>query len=206
MTNTAKRIITATVMVLIAGLAAWFGLVRYVAITVVALMAWELFAAMIKSKKKIKFRYWVLAIIYSCLMISAANTVGAKPWVMLLLLMIISAADTGGWFFGKKIGGDKMWPNVSPNKTWAGQIAGIVCGATAGVLYGLLGTDVFLPALMWIGIGVALLSQYGDLTASGIKRYLGIKDFSNLLPGHGGLMDRFDGWIFVLPIVWFAIL
>jgi phosphatidate cytidylyltransferase len=70
----------------------------------------------------------------------------------------------------------------------------------------MLGTDVFLPSLMWIGIGVALLSQYGDLAASGIKRKLGVKDFGNILPGHGGLTDRFDGWIFVLPIIWLATL
>jgi phosphatidate cytidylyltransferase len=57
---------------------------------------------------------------------------------------------------------------------------------------------------MWIGIAVSLLSQYGDLAASAIKRKLGAKDFGNILPGHGGLADRFDGWIFVLPVAWLA--
>ena len=74
------------------------------------------------------------------------------------------------------------------------------------VMYGLLGTDTFMPQLMWIGISVALLSQYGDLTASWIKRRMGIKDFGNILPGHGGLLDRFDGWIYVLPIIWLVML
>ena len=63
-----------------------------------------------------------------------------------------------------------------------------------------------MPQLMWIGISVALLSQYGDLTASWIKRKFGVKDFSNTLPGHGGLLDRFDGWIYVLPITWLAMI
>jgi phosphatidate cytidylyltransferase len=125
---------------------------------------------------------------------------------MLLLLMTISFADIGAWFFGRRIGGDKMWERLSAGKTWSGQIAGILCGTFAAVMYGLLGTDTFLPQLMWIGIGVSLLSQYGDLTASWLKRKLGVKDFGNIIPGHGGIIDRFDGWIYVLPIIWLAML
>jgi CDP-diglyceride synthetase len=134
----------------------------------------------------------------------AAYFVGARPWIMFLMLLIISAADTGAWFFGKWLGTTKLWEKISPNKTWSGQIAGIICGTSAAVLYGIVGAGVFMPQLMWIGIAVALLSQYGDLTASWLKRKLGVKDFGNVLPGHGGLLDRFDGWIYVLPIVWLA--
>ena len=60
----------------------------------------------------------------------------------------------------------------------------------------------YFSQLLWIGISIALLSQYGDLTSSWVKRKLGIKDFGTILPGHGGLIDRFDGWIYVLPLVW----
>ena len=73
-------------------------------------------------------------------------------------------------------------------------------------MYGLIGADIFLPQLMWIGISVSLLSQYGDLTASWIKRKMNIKDFGTLLPGHGGVLDRFDGWIYALPLVWLIML
>jgi phosphatidate cytidylyltransferase len=59
---------------------------------------------------------------------------------------------------------------------------------------------------MWIGISVSLLSQYGDIAASALKRKLGVKDFGNLLPGHGGVIDRFDGWILVMPIVWLVMI
>ena len=59
---------------------------------------------------------------------------------------------------------------------------------------------------MWIGISVALLSQYGDLTASWVKRRLGIKDFGRILPGHGGMLDRFDGWIYALVLVWLVMM
>ncbi|MDR0741158.1 MAG: phosphatidate cytidylyltransferase [Rickettsiales bacterium] len=136
----------------------------------------------------------------------AADSVGSRPWIVLLLLLIISFADIGAWFFGRLIGGDKMWVRLSAGKTWSGQIAGILCGTFAAVMYGLLGIDSFLPQLLWIGISISLMSQYGDLTASWVKRKIGIKDFGNTLPGHGGVIDRFDGWIYVLPIVWLIML
>ena len=102
-------------------------------------------------------------------------------------------------------GGDKMWERISAHKTWTGQIAGIICGALVSLAFGPLVVGNYQPELLWIGISVALLSQYGDLTASFIKRNLGIKDFGTILPGHGGLLDRFDGWIYVLPIVWWIL-
>jgi phosphatidate cytidylyltransferase len=106
------------------------------------------------------------------------------------------------------IGGDKMWERISANKTWAGQIAGIICGTLVYVAYGMLRGIPFAGAvgMIWVGISIALLSQYGDLTASWIKRKMGIKDFGNILPGHGGMLDRFDGWIYALPLVWLTML
>jgi phosphatidate cytidylyltransferase len=203
MTNTLKRILAGGIMIAGAiGITAleYFGIgaVRWVAVAIVMVMSYEL----LRHIKKLNPVYSVLFILYSLLMLASAYFVGGRPWIILLMLLIISFSDMGAWRFGKLFGGDKMWEHLSPNKTWAGQIAGIICGTFAGVLYGLLGADIFMPQLMWIGISVALLSQYGDLTASWIKRKLDIKDFGNIIPGHGGSLDRFDGWIYVLPIVW----
>ena len=145
------------------------------------------------------FVMWLTVVLFS------TYFVGSRPWIMLCLLMIIVGADTGAWLFGKIFGGDKMWEKISEHKTWSGQIGGILCGTAMALLYGFIGTDSFRPELIWTGISVALLSQYGDLTASFIKRCLGIKDFGKLLPGHGGILDRFDGWIYVLPLVWLII-
>ena len=139
------------------------------------------------------------------LMLRAGYTVGARPLIMLWMLMIIVGADVGGWLFGIIFGGDKMWEKISAHKTWAGQIGGIICGTAMSLIYGMMMARNFMPELVWVGISVSLLSQYGDLTASFIKRRLNIKDFSNLLPGHGGILDRFDGWIYVLPLIWFMI-
>ena len=151
--------------------------------------------------------YFLLFFAWLVLMLVSVYFVGRFPWIMLWLLMIIVGADVGGWLFGKIFGGDKMWERLSEHKTWSGQIGGIICGTIMSVVFFLyfkpFGSDSMFAVLM--GITIALLSQYGDLTASFIKRCLGIKDFGNLLPGHGGILDRFDGWIYVLPFIWFFI-
>lgn len=215
MSNTTKRILTSIAMLVVAMAATYFGLVQWLAIAIALGMCAELAIAQIKSKRAKAERrnlwrtacdilIYAVVVSYLALFVASAYFIGGKPWIMLLTLMTICAADIGAWFFGRRIGGDKMWERLSPGKTWAGQIAGIICGTFAAVMYGLLGTDAFLSSLMWIGLGVSLLSQYGDLAASAVKRRFGIKDFGNYLPGHGGLMDRFDGWIFVMPIIWLA--
>lgn len=216
MSNTSQRIIVGVAMALVAALAAigeYFGFpaVRILGIVIVAGMILEMVMCIAHTprEKLMQNKNWLyfgLFCVWLLVMLAAVNSVGARPWIILLMLMIISGADIGAWFFGRLLGGDKMWERLSAGKTWSGQIAGIICGTFMSVMYGLLGTDTFMPQLMWIGISVALLSQYGDLTASMIKRRMGIKDFGRILPGHGGLLDRFDGWIYVLPIIWLVVL
>lgn len=214
MSNTAKRVIVGVIMALVVALAAlgeYFGIpaVRYLSVLIVIGMIAEMVICIARTPRDILKKNWIsfgAFLLWLCVMLVAANYVGTRPWIMLLLLLIICCADIGAWFFGRMIGGDKMWERLSANKTWTGQIAGILCGTFASVMYGLLGADVFMPQLMWIGISIALLSQYGDLTASWIKRKMGLKDFGRILPGHGGLLDRFDGWIYALPLIWLVML
>jgi len=215
MSNTLKRIIGGAILAAIVVAVALlehlgFHAVRWIAIIAALGMIVEMILAIKRADTTIKsgrnlfvflgFLAWLIVVLLS------AYYVGARPWMMLLLLMIICCADIGAWFFGNILGGDKMWERLSPHKTWSGQIAGIICGTFASIMYGMLGTDTFLPQLLWIGISVSLLSQYGDLTASWIKRRLGLKDFGNIIPGHGGFLDRFDGWIYALPVVWFILM
>ena len=214
MSNTVKRIIVGAIMALVVVAAAFgeyygFPAVRYLGILIVLGMIAEMIICMVRTPRDVlKKNIWVFSgfLVWLFVMLAAVNSVGARPWIMLLLLLIICCADIGAWFFGRLIGGDKMWERLSAGKTWSGQIAGIICGTFASVMYGLLGADVFMPQLMWIGISIALLSQYGDLTASWIKRKMGLKDFGRILPGHGGLLDRFDGWIYALPLIWLVLL
>ena len=214
MSNTQQRIIVAAIMAISAlGIALLERLgipaVRWAGLLIVFAMIVEYILALRRGgiEKFLPHRTsFIVFFGWLILMLFAINSVGAKPWVVLLLLLTICAADTGAWFFGRMLGGDKMWERLSSGKTWSGQIAGVLCGTFASVMYGLLGADVFMPQLMWIGMSVSLMSQYGDLTASWLKRQLGIKDFGTILPGHGGVLDRFDGWIYVLPIAWLATL
>ena len=178
--------------------------VRWIGVAVVIAAIFETIKCYTQTTRE-KFQksaiFFILFLGLLGLMLKSVYVVGARPWIMLWMLMIIVGADIGGWTFGKIIGGDKMWEKLSANKTWSGQIGGIFCGTLMSMIYcKLFGTNVFNA--IWVGIAVSLLSQYGDLTASFIKRRLGIKDFSNILPGHGGILDRFDGWIYVLPLLW----
>ncbi|MBE6459428.1 MAG: hypothetical protein E7009_00380 [Alphaproteobacteria bacterium] len=209
--NTTLRILAGAIMALVAGAAAvleYFGFpaVRVLGIIIVLMMIVEMILCM-KNTKQSGLANW-LFLGWLFVMLGAINAVGTRPQIVLQLLLIICAADIGAWLFGRLIGGDKMWERISANKTWAGQIAGIICGTAIYVAYGLLRGVPFGSAIgmIWTGISVALLSQYGDLTASWIKRKMGIKDFGNILPGHGGMLDRFDGWIYALPLVWLTML
>ena len=133
-------------------------------------------------------------------------TIGRRPMIILMILVIICAADIGAWLFGNIFGGDKLWEKISEHKTWTGQIFGVICGTLAAIVYGHMFLKSFSPQLIWIGISISLLSQYGDLTASFIKRKMKIKDFSNTLGKHGGVIDRFDGWIYILPIMLYVLM
>lgn len=113
------------------------------------------------------------------------------------LFAVVWGTDIFAYFCGRLIGGAKLWPRVSPAKTWSGFIGGVAGGALAGVLVLTLLMPVAvlnLPVLLLLGVALAALSQGGDLFESAVKRRFGVKDSSNLIPGHGGVMDRLDGF------------
>ena len=112
---------------------------------------------------------------------------------MLWLVLVVVVTDVVGYFAGRIIGGPKFWPAVSPKKTWAGTVAGWIGAAVVGLIFS-INTGVGVQ-LMGISIAVSMASQMGDMAESGMKRTMGVKDSSNLIPGHGGLMDRFDGML-----------
>lgn len=116
-----------------------------------------------------------------------------------LLLMVVWSADIAAYFAGRAIGGRKLAPSISPNKTWAGAIAGVVAAMlAAGVaasLYLPAGVSRWTLTMASIGGGLAVLAVLGDLLESGLKRRAGIKDSGSILPGHGGVMDRLDALV-----------
>ena len=110
-------------------------------------------------------------------------------WLLWLLAVVI-VTDIAGYFAGRTFGGPKFWPAVSPKKTWAGTAAGWAGAAFVGLLFA-----IFTKAgvsLILFSVAVSFASQMGDIVESALKRYVGVKDSSDLIPGHGGLFDRFD--------------
>lgn len=111
------------------------------------------------------------------------------------LFAVVWAADICAYFVGRTFGGPKLWPRISPKKTWSGLIGGAACGVFAG-LATLLIADVPLTwGAPFVALLVAFSSQCGDLFESYMKRHFGVKDTGHIIPGHGGLMDRLDGFV-----------
>lgn len=128
-----------------------------------------------------------------CLVI-LRQTLGLPAVLAPLLTVIVS--DVAGYFAGRSLGGPKFWPQISPKKTWSGTVAGWL--GAAGVGFGFWITGWGGANLLWMLPLVAFAGQMGDIAESAIKRRAGIKDASNLIPGHGGLMDRFDALAFAV--------
>ena len=133
---------------------------------------------------------------YSAVILLAAFCLGSLrvhfglTWILWLLLVVI-ATDIFGYFAGRFLGGPKFWPAISPKKTWSGTAAGWGAAAIVGALFAApTGAGSLLIAL---SVLLSLASQLGDIAESALKRRAGLKDSSALLPGHGGLLDRFDG-------------
>jgi phosphatidate cytidylyltransferase len=121
---------------------------------------------------------------------------------LILVLLVVWATDIGGYFAGRGIGGPKLWPRVSPKKTWAGSIGGFVASLAVAGGFAALGLGKTGPILL-LAAALSIASQLGDLFESAVKRRFGVKDSSHIIPGHGGLLDRLDG--FVAAIVLAAI-
>ncbi len=134
-----------------------------------------------------------------------AGESGAYLW---MLLVLVWSADIGAYFVGRKLGRRKLAPRVSPGKTWEGLFGGVACAAAAGVgAIWLFPPGVPTTAPVWIGVcvGTAAFSVLGDLTESLLKRMAGVKDSSQLLPGHGGLLDRIDAILAAAPFFALAV-
>lgn len=119
-------------------------------------------------------------------------------------LFIIWATDSGAYFIGRKLGKRKLWPEISPNKTVEGFIGGIVCAVIVAILFILFSDiDASMIKLVFVTIVLSIFGQVGDLVESALKRHYNVKDSGTILPGHGGILDRFDSLLFVWPLIHF---
>jgi phosphatidate cytidylyltransferase len=130
-------------------------------------------------------------------------------WWVFYLLAVTKMTDVGGYIFGKKFGVRKMTPYISPKKTWAGAVGGVLFGLATSIVLHFSAVSFFSIAPLgitffqsiWLGLLLSLLGQFGDLSESLLKRNLGVKD-SNHLPGVGGMLDMLDSLIFTAPAVY----
>ena len=113
---------------------------------------------------------------------------------LIFVLLIVWVTDSGGYFAGRGIGGPKLWPRVSPKKTWAGAAGGFAASLAVAAGFAAFDLGKIGPLLVLSG-ALSVVSQLGDLFESAVKRRFGVKDSSHIIPGHGGLMDRLDGFV-----------
>ena len=113
---------------------------------------------------------------------------------LMLILLVVWVTDIGGYFAGRGIGGPKLWPRVSPKKTWAGAVGGFIASLVVAAGFAALGLGKTGPLLLLAAV-LSVASQLGDLFESAVKRRFGVKDSSHIIPGHDGLLDRLDGFV-----------
>ncbi|WP_096154607.1 MULTISPECIES: phosphatidate cytidylyltransferase [Bacillus] len=119
-------------------------------------------------------------------------------------LFVIWSTDSGAYFIGRSFGKNKLWPEISPNKTIEGSLGGVLCAIVVGLAFHVLvGLEYGVLWTIIIAILLSIFGQIGDLVESALKRHYEIKDSGQILPGHGGILDRFDSLLFVLPILHF---
>ncbi|MBI2711269.1 MAG: phosphatidate cytidylyltransferase [Bdellovibrio sp.] len=143
--------------------------------------------------------YLVLIPAYFYKIYQSAN---GREWSILFLLIVFTG-DTAAYFAGKRFGKTKLYEAISPKKTVEGAVGGLLCGAFVALIF----KGFFFKALSWsaafeVSILVGVISQIGDLCESLFKRAFGTKDSGSVLPGHGGVLDRFDGVVFSLPVMY----
>jgi phosphatidate cytidylyltransferase len=181
--------------------ACWIEVARIGAAYVFDLVVLGVAAAALLAPKR---RGWAaLGSIYAFAALIASLAVRAdQAWgyaALMFVMLVVWVTDIGGYFAGRSIGGPKLWPRVSPKKTWAGAIGGSMAGLAVAAGFAGLSLGKIGPLLLLGGI-LSIVSQLGDLFESAVKRRFGVKDSSHIIPGHGGLMDRLDGFVAAIAL------
>jgi phosphatidate cytidylyltransferase len=208
-----KRVFTSIVLLSILYLSFVFEYVLLITLIIISVIIWVEFKSLIdkifiKNKSKdnlIKFLFRVIALIYLSFFsvvcwIAFSKIMGLEfRLISLYILGICVVSDIGGLIFGKIFKGKKL-TKISPNKTISGSFGSLFFSLILLTIYILISSSINFFFLLLLTLAISLISQIGDLLISYIKRKAKVKDTSNILPGHGGLLDRLDGILFALPI------
>lgn len=150
----------------------------------------------------------ISGIMYICLcfnyIIMTVDNIAAGHLYVYLIFIIAFSTDIFAYLVGKQFGKHKLIPKVSPNKTVEGSLGGIAASVVFSVLFG-IAFNLQIGVLVFVALIGSVVAQLGDLIASSIKRYVGIKDFGKIIPGHGGVLDRFDSVLLVSPYVYLVL-
>lgn len=165
-----------------------------------------LFAALRRHESPARMALGMALVGYFCLAFLWLRALpGTGLEMVIWLVLAVWFTDAGGYFFGRTIGGPKLAPRISPNKTWAGLGGGILLAAIwSSVWLSWQGDRDVIPVIA-AAVCIAVLAQIGDLSVSSVKRRFGVKDTSGLIPGHGGVLDRLDGMLLTGPAAAFVL-
>ncbi len=148
-------------------------------------------------------RWAVLGYVYAAIALAASLLVRGDDvtgfQALIFVFLIVWVTDSLGYFVGRSIGGPKLWRRVSPNKTWSGALGGLFGSIAVGLGFYAAGYSAMVPALVLSAL-LSVVSQLGDLFESAVKRHFGVKDSGQIIPGHGGLLDRLDGYIAAIAV------
>ncbi|MDF1855803.1 phosphatidate cytidylyltransferase [Pseudooceanicola sp.] len=179
-------------MAVIAALASLLAFYLPIYLALPMLLVPSLLAIRLLPSRQVVFLIFTAVILFAAFGMARLRGDFGFTW-MLWLVTVVVVTDVAGYFAGRMIGGPKFWPRISPKKTWSGTAAGWIAAAIVGVIFGMVtGSGLGLAG---VSIAVSMASQLGDIAESAVKRRAGVKDSSALIPGHGGLMDRFDGML-----------
>ncbi len=207
-----RLVIYCMITAFLMGLWCYFGCPYVWGLLGIMLFCVALFSEMLLSHIKLRFEKLAMCFVAGVLVPYLLTSLGrihilagyGRYYIMLPLIMAFMA-DTGAYFAGKYLGKHKLAPVISPNKTVEGAVGGVACSCVSMLIYSFLldvafGFEVNYFYGFLYGLLGALASIFGDLTFSVIKRQTGIKDYGNLIPGHGGILDRFDSMLMVGPL------
>ncbi len=173
-------------------------------VALATLLLAPLLGPLMLRRDRVLFTLYGLAILVASAALFRLRVVGGPDWALWLVLVVV-ASDVGGYFFGRILGGPRILPRISPKKTWSGTLGGWILAALVGA--GFVWLRDFATGVIPLSVLTALAAQLGDVAESAIKRHAGVKDASTLIPGHGGVLDRFDGLVgaALFVAVWFVL-
>lgn len=173
-------------------------------------ISWIFFELIFTPKKELKNLsslgfglFGMVWIVWSILHITLIKALPEGTTLLFFLILVVSFSDVFAYFGGKRFGKSLLAPKISPNKTWEGSFFGIVGAGLVGAVFGELTLSMFWLYGFLLAIILAIVSQLSDLVESKIKRLCKVKDSGNLLPGHGGILDRIDGHLLSAPVFYY---